>query len=179
MLTGIGTVLADNPSLDVRLVPTSRQPKVVIVDSRLETPLDANVLNTPISGAARARFIYAAVPNGAKKAALEALGATVIYLPNHAGKVDLAAMLRDLAAREMNEVHVEAGHKLNGSLIKAGLADEFLIYLAPKLIGAGQSMANFGPLTQLSDASQLEFLSTDMLGGDLRVRARVAGRAAF
>ena len=179
VLTGIGTVLADNPSLDVRLVPTSRQPQVVIVDSRLETPLGANVLNTPISGAARARLIYAAVPNDAKKAALEALGVTVIYLPDQAGKVDLAAMLRDLAAREINEVHVEAGHKLNGSLVKAGLVDEFLIYLAPKLIGAGQSMANFGPLAQLSEASQLEFLAADMLGGDLRVRARVAGRGAF
>ena len=179
VLTGVGTVLADNPTLNVRLVPATRQPQVVIVDSRLETPLDANVLKTPISGAARARFIYAAVPNGAKKAALEALGATVIYLPDHAGKVDLAAMLRDLAAREVNELHVEAGHKLNGSLIKAGVVDEFLIYLAPKLMGVGQGMASFGPLAQLSEASQLEFLSTDMLGGDLRVRARVAGRAAF
>ena len=179
VLTGIGTVLADNPRLDVRLVHTTRQPHVVIVDSKLEMPLTAHVLNAPILGAARARFIYAAAQNDAKKSALEALGVSVVYLPDQAGKVDLQAMLRDLAKREINELHVEAGHKLNGSLIKAGLVDEFLMYFAPKLLGAGQGMASFGPLEHLSSATQLEFLSTDMLGADLRLRARVAGRAAF
>ena len=179
VLTGIGTVLADNPRLDVRLVPTTRQPHVVIVDSKLEIPLTAQVLNALSLGAAHARFIYAAAPNDAKKTALEALGVTVIYLPDYAGKVDLAAMLRDLATRGINELHVEAGHKLNGSLIKAGLVDEFLVYLAPKLLGTGQGMASFGPLEQLPDATQLQFLSTDLVGGDLRVRARVAGRGQF
>ena len=184
VLTGIGTVLADNPRLDVRLVETSRQPHVVIVDSKLDIPLSSHALsshnlNAPISGAARARFIYAAVPNDAKKAALEALGVSVIYMPDQAGKVDLKAMLRDLATHEINDLHVEAGHKLNGSLIREGLVDEFLVYLAPKLIGVGQSMANFGPLTHLSEATQLQFLSTDRIGNDLRIRARVAGRDHF
>ena len=174
VLTGIGTVLADNPKLDVRLVATSRQPNAVIVDSQLEIPLDAHIL---IAG--RARFIYAAAPNDAKKAALEALGVTVIYLPGEGGKVDLHAMLRDLAKREVNELHVEAGHKLNGSFIRAGLVDEFLVYLAPKLLGTGQGMASFGPLQQLSDAKQLQFLSADMVGDDLRIRARIAGRDKF
>lgn len=178
VLTGIGTVLADNPRLDVRLVDTPRQPHLVVVDSRLEMPLDAHLF---IAG--RALYIYAAVPNDAKKAALEALGATVIYLPGQQpgtqGKVDLAAMLRDLAAREINELHVEAGHKLNGSLIREGLVDEFVVYLAPKLIGQGRDMANFGPLSELSHAIALEFRSTDMLGPDLRIVARIPGRDQF
>ena len=97
VLTGVGTVLADNPRLDVRLVDTPRQPHLVVVDSRLETPLEAR-------------------------------GSIVIYLPGQRvgtqGKVDLAAMLCDLATREVNELHVEAGHKLNGSLIREGLVDE-------------------------------------------------------
>ena len=174
VLTGIGTVLADNPRLDVRLVETSHQPHAVIVDSKLEIPLNAHIL---IAG--RARLVYAAVRNDAKKAALEASGATVIYQPGEAGKVDLGGMLQDLAQREVNELHLEAGHKLNGSFIREGLVDEFLIYLAPRLLGAGQGMASFGPLQHLSEGTQLQFLSTDRLGGDLRIRARVAGRDQF
>ena len=172
-------MLADDPRLDVRLPDITRQPHVVIIDSKLETPLNANVLNAPVLGAARARFIYAAVPNDAKKAALEALGATVIYMPGEDGKVDLPAMLRDLALREINELHVEAGYKLNGSLISAGLVDEFLIYLAPKLLGLGQGMASFGPLQNLSEAVHLEFLHSEMIGQDLRLRARLTGRDRF
>ena len=174
VLTGIGTVLADNPRLDVRLVETTRQPHVVIVDSNLETPLDAHIL-----GAGRARFIYAAARNDAKKAALEALGATVIYMPGENDKVDLPAMLRDLAKHEINELHVEAGHKLNGSFIREGLVDELLLYMAPKLLGSGQGMASFGSLHSLSDAVQLQFMSAEMVGDDLRIRARVAGRDQF
>ncbi len=174
VLTGIGTVLADNPRLDVRLVQTTRQPAVVIVDSRLETPLDATILV-----ASRARIIYATVPNDVKKAALEAMGVVVVYLPGKNGKVDLAAMLRDLGKREINELHVEAGNKLNGSLISAGLVDEFLVYLAPKLLGIGQGMASFGPLSSLAEATELEFLDTAKVGQDLRLRARPVGRDQF
>ena len=174
VLTGIGTVLQDNPRLDVRLVETPRQPHLVVVDSRLETPLDAHLF---IAG--RALFIYAADQNDEKKVALEARGATVIYLPDANGKVDLAAMMKDLAKREINELHVEAGSKLNGSLIRAGLVDEFLIYLAPKLLGPGQGMAAFGPLQQLSEAVELQFLSADRVGSDLRVVARGIGRDQF
>lgn len=174
MLTGIGTVLQDNPRLDVREVATPRQPHIVVVDSRLQTPLDAHLF---IAG--RACIIYAAVQNDAKKAALEARGATVVILPDSHGKVDLAAMMNDLGRREINELHVEAGSKLNGSLIRTGLVDEFLVYLAPKLLGPGQGMASFGPLQALSDAVQLHFLSTEMVGADLRIIARVAGRDQF
>lgn len=174
VLTGIGTVLADNPKLDVRLINTPRQPALVLVDSRLETPLDAALFIT-----GRKIIIYAAVPDATKQAALEARGAAVVLLPGANNKVDLAALLRDLAKREINELHVEAGEKLNGSLIREGLVDEFVVYLAPKLIGQGLGMAHFGPLQDLAQAVPLEFKSTAMLGPDLRVLARVCGRDIF
>ena len=174
VLTGIGTVLEDDPQLDVRLVSTTRQPHLVVVDSRLDTPLHARLF-----GPARQVYIYYAVPDPSRQAALGAKGATLIAQPGPGGKVDLAAMLRDLALREVNEVHVEAGHKLNGSFVREGLVDELLLYLAPKLLGAGREMASFGPIGDLSGAIGLRFLSTDMLDGDLRVVARIVGRDAF
>jgi diaminohydroxyphosphoribosylaminopyrimidine deaminase/5-amino-6-(5-phosphoribosylamino)uracil reductase len=174
VLTGIGTVLEDNPRLDVRLADTPRQPHLVVVDSRLETPLDAQLF-----GPSRTLLIYAAVPDDARKAALEARGATVVHCPGPGGKVELAAMLRDLAAREVNEVHVEAGHKLNGSLVREGLVDEFLVYLAPKLLGAGRGMVNIGPLTELAQAVPLAYRETALVGPDLRILARIPGRDQF
>ncbi len=180
ILTGIGTVLADRPRLDVRLVETPRQPHLVVVDSNLETPLDA-----PFFIAGRAVFIYVAAENNAKRAALEAVGATVIHMPGNevngqpTGKVDLAAMMQDLGRREINELHVEAGFKLNGSLVREGLVDEFVVYLAPKLLGQGAGMLHMGPLTELSQGVELEFKSTEMVGPDLRVVARVQGRDQF
>jgi len=180
VLTGIGTVLQDRPRLNVRLVDTERQPHLVVVDSALQTPLDS-----PIFLPGRKLFIYAAIEDVAKAESLQALGATVIYLPGvHAdgsptAKVDLAAMLRDLGQREINELHVEAGHKLNGSLVREGLVDEFLVYLAPKLLGQGADMAHFGPLTELAQALPLRFQSSTMVGPDLRILARVTGRDDF
>ena len=182
ILTGIGTVLDDNPRLDVRMADKQRegqrQPALALVDSRLETPLDAQLFTT-----ARKLYIYAAVPNAQKEAALAARGATLVFLPGSApgtqGKVDLKAMLADLAQREVNELHVEAGHKLNGSLVREGLVDELLVYLAPKLIGQGRDMAVFGPLAALEQAVPLVFKSSAMMGPDLRIVARVAGRDTF
>jgi diaminohydroxyphosphoribosylaminopyrimidine deaminase/5-amino-6-(5-phosphoribosylamino)uracil reductase len=174
ILTGIGTVLADRPKLDVRLVKTARQPGLVVLDSQLRTPVDAALFQ-----AERAVYIYAAVPDADKQATLQAAGARVIYLPGANGQVDLTAMLADLARREVNEVHVEAGEKLNGALIQAGLVDEFLLYLAPKLIGQGRGLAQFGPLTDLAQAMTLDFVATDRVGPDLRIRARAVGRDLF
>jgi diaminohydroxyphosphoribosylaminopyrimidine deaminase/5-amino-6-(5-phosphoribosylamino)uracil reductase len=168
VLTGIGTVLEDDPRLDVRLVPTPRQPIAVIVDSRLDTPAEARMF---VQG--RPLLVYTAVQDAGRRAALEARGATVVELPGPGGKVDLAAMLRDLARREVNELHVEAGHKLNGSLLREGLVDELLVYLAPSLIGQGRDMANFGPIAELAQALPLEFTSTQRLGPDLLIVARV------
>ena len=174
VLTGIGTLLEDDPRLDVRHVPALRQPDAVVIDSRLQTPLDAKIF---VPG--RKLFIYAATRDPARQAALEDRGATVIHLPGPGSKVDLEAMLRDLAQREVNELHVEAGHKLNGSLVREGLVDELLVYLAPKLVGQGREMAHFGPLTELAQAVPLEFLSSERIGSDLRLIARVTGRDRF
>lgn len=178
ILTGVGTVLEDNPRLDVRLVETSRQPPLVIVDSRLQTPPDARLFEID-----RKVWIYAAARDEDKARALEARGASVHCLPNTDGKVDLAALLRDLAVREVNELHVEAGHKLNGSLLREGLVDEILLYLAPKFIGEGLGIASQpyagGALSALVDALALEFRSFEPIGPDLRIVARVAGRDKF
>jgi diaminohydroxyphosphoribosylaminopyrimidine deaminase/5-amino-6-(5-phosphoribosylamino)uracil reductase len=180
VLTGIGTVLEDDPMLDVRLVDTPRQPHLVIVDSRLETPLTARLFGAPAHGLARKILLYCAAAEPQKQAALETLGATVVCLPGPRGKVDLAAMLRDLGQREVNELHLEAGHKLNGSFIREGLVDELLLYLAPLLLGTGgHGMAGFGPLQALDEGLKLAFHAIDPVGEDLRIVARVRGRDAF
>ncbi len=178
VLTGVGTVIEDDPRLDVRLVETPRQPPLVIVDSHLQTPPGARLFGT-----AREVWIYAARRDDEKARALEARGATVSCAANPQGKVDLATMLRDLAAREVNDLHVEAGHKLNGSLLREGLVDELLFYVAPKLIGDGLGIASQphpgGPLATLEGALALEFKSFEAIGPDLRIIARVAGRDRF
>ena len=174
VLTGSGTVLADNPRLDVRLVPTERQPKLVVLDGRLETPLDAQLF-----GVDRACHIYTASQDAARRAALQALGASIHYLPGGGQRVDLTSMMRDLAEQEVNELHVEAGAALNGALLAAGLVDEMVLYLAPKMIGRGRDMASFGPLTALSEAIELDFVSSERIGPDLRIVARIAGRDRF
>ncbi len=175
VLTGIGTVLQDNPRLDVRLCETPRQPTLVVVDSRLDIPLDAQLL-APDLIAVRACIIYTASPNDAKKHALEQRGVIVKNLPdaNQKGKVDLSAMLHDLAhTHHINELHVEAGEKLNGSFLRAGLVDELLLYLAPLLMGEGAGMARLGVLEHLAQAQQLAFHSTHPVGSDIRIVARV------
>ena len=178
VLTGIGTVLEDNPRLDVRDVATPRQPHVVVVDSQLQTPPDARLF---IAG--RACYIYCAAPNDtafqARKQALESQGAVVVELPNAHNKVDLPAMLADLASRGVNELHVEAGSKLNGSFIREGLVDEMLVYLAPCMLGEGLAMAHFGPLTQLDQGLSMDFKSVEKIGPDVRILARVKGRDNF
>ena len=178
VLTGIGTVLEDNPRLDVRDVATPRQPHVVVVDSQLQTPPDARLF---IAG--RACYIYCASSNDTafqeRKQALESKGAVVVELPNAQNKVDLSAMLADLAAKGVNELHVEAGTKLNGSFIREGLVDEMLVYLAPCMLGEGLAMAHFGPLTLLNQGLSLDFKSVEKIGPDVRILARVKGRDNF
>jgi diaminohydroxyphosphoribosylaminopyrimidine deaminase / 5-amino-6-(5-phosphoribosylamino)uracil reductase len=211
VLTGIGTVLADDPQLNVRAlietpqgkISAPRQPHLVVVDSQLDVPLDAKLLQTiGQRGSAsalypqetidliapRAVLIYHSSQNDSKIKALEALGAKLVHMPEaSSGKVDLAAMMCDLAVnQEINTLHVEAGFKLNGSLLKAGLVDEMLLYLAPKLIGAGMGLANLPGLSALSElptAQDLEYRSVELIGEpgqqDLRILARVRGRDRF
>lgn len=173
VLTGVGTVVDDNPRLDVRLVPTPRQPLRIVVDSRLAAPLDARIFEPP--GSVR---VYTADPDADRHAAFTERGIEVAHMPDAHRKVDLGAMLADLALRGINELHVEAGHKLSGSFVRDGLVDEFLVYLAPKLLGTGRDLASFGPLTALADAVALRFHQVDRIGDDLRVLARRADRAA-
>jgi diaminohydroxyphosphoribosylaminopyrimidine deaminase/5-amino-6-(5-phosphoribosylamino)uracil reductase len=174
VLTGIGTVLQDDPRLDVRFATVAMQPPLVVVDSRLQTPATAAVFQVE-----RRVWIYAAHEDRAAQAALEARGATVVHLPGPEGKVDLAALMKDLGGRGVNELHVEAGFKLNGSLLREGQVDEFLLYLAPRLLGPGQGMVNIGPLAELTQAVELEFGEVQRVGSDLRVLARIPGRDAF
>ena len=174
MLTGVGTILKDNPRLDVRLNNTRRQPQLVVLDSNLNTPPDAHIFMTD-----RSIYFYASKRNDLRQSALEARGANIIYMPDENGQIDLTGMLHDMALREINELHVEAGKTLNGSLVGENLVDEFIVYLAPKMIGNGQGMACFGPIGELAKALPLEFKSTDRLGPDLRIIATVSGRSQF
>lgn len=175
ILTGIGTVLEDNPRLDVRHGGATRQPDLVIVDSRLETPLTARLWNA----AARRILIYTASSDAARQQALVDLGAQVISLPEANGKVDLQAMLHDLGTREINELHVEAGYKLNGSLLRGKLVDELLLYQAPILLGEGAGIAALGPLTELAQGVKLEWVESSRVGADMRSVVRVAGHNHF
>ncbi|AVT10358.1 bifunctional diaminohydroxyphosphoribosylaminopyrimidine deaminase/5-amino-6-(5-phosphoribosylamino)uracil reductase RibD [Acidovorax avenae] len=172
VLTGVGTVLADDPRLDVREVPTERQPWVAVLDSRLRTPPDAALLRAQ----ARDVVIYCAIRNESRERALCASGATIVHLPGPDGRVALRDVMGDLAVREANEVHVEAGAIASGALCAAGLVDEVLLYLAPKLLGQGRGIAPFGPLPDLGQALGLTIRSVAQVGPDLRVCARVAGR---
>ncbi|KRB98099.1 diaminohydroxyphosphoribosylaminopyrimidine deaminase [Hydrogenophaga sp. Root209] len=179
VLTGIGTVLEDDPRLDVRLPGVSRQPHLVVVDSDLKTPLTARLLEPVADGLPRQVWIYHAALDPRKQEALGERGALLTHLPGASNKVDLHAVLRDLAKREVNELHVEAGSKLNGSFLREGLVDELVVYLAPKLLGAGAGVSSFGPLQRLQDGIGLNFTSVDRVGDDLRIVARVQGRDAF
>lgn len=175
VLTGIGTVLHDNPQLNVRLSDMQRQPLLAIVDSQLRTPPGAALW--PVAD--RAVRIYTLRDDTPEAAALRACGATVVAAPGAGGRVDLPAVLRDLARLEVNETHVEAGAGLNGALLQAELVDELLIYQAPILLGEGLSLARLGPLTQIAQGVPLKFMGTEPIGADLRVLARVAGRSDF
>lgn len=171
LLTGSGTVLADNPRLDVRALATPRQPQLVVLDSALRTPPDAAIFI-----AARACLIYFAADLTpeieARRAALQARGATLIHLPGMDGRVALPALLSDLGARGINELHVEAGARLNGALVQAGLVDEYLLYLAPQLLGSGRPLAAWPGPAHLSDARRLHWHEVQRVGEDLRLVLR-------
>ncbi len=168
VLTGIGTVRDDDPQLNVREVETTRQPLKVVVDSRLQLPLSAKLLQ---SGKG---LVAGAADDKPGIAALRAQGAEVVVLPNARGKVELTELMHELARRAINEVHVEAGYKLNGSLLAAGLVDELLLYLAPSILG-DSAIAMFGlpELTDLAHKRLVQFTDVQTLGNDLRILARV------
>lgn len=175
VLAGIGTVLTDNPQLNVRSVETSCQPLRVVVDSYLRLPLGARILHAPQdAGSAERVLVFTGTQDDRKIAALENAGAQVAVLADANGRVDLGAMLRDLAVRGCNELLVEAGSGLNGSLLKVGLVDELVLYLAPQLLGdAARGMAQLGELTTLDQRVELAWQDVRNVGKDLRVVMRV------
>ena len=139
ILTGIGTVREDDPRMTVRAVDTPRQPQRVLIDSQLDVPLDAQIL----AGAPTLIFcgnLDSVTPSAPPRCASAAPRSC--QLANAPGKVDLPAMLKMLGERNVNELHVEAGYKLNGSLLREGCVDELLVYLAPSLLGM-DSMSMF------------------------------------
>jgi diaminohydroxyphosphoribosylaminopyrimidine deaminase/5-amino-6-(5-phosphoribosylamino)uracil reductase len=171
LLTGSGTVLADDPRLDVRGHPIARQPLRVVCDSTLATPAGARLFE------ATAPLLFAtACTDAERQAALRARGAEVWLGPAADGRVDLAALLRELAQREANEVHVEAGARLNAALLQAGWVDELLVYQAPMLLGGGRGMAALGPLDALANAQRFAFHRVDRVGDDLRLLLRRPAR---
>ncbi len=156
VLTGFGTVRDDDPQLSVRGVDTPRQPLKIVVDSKFEISPSARLLK-------EGKTLVVGAVNEAKR-----------IVPNDGGKVELFKLMEELARRELNEIHVEAGTKLNGSLLQAGVVDELLVYLAPSLIGdSGRGMFNLPELTELSQATVLKIREVERIGADLRILARL------
>jgi len=175
VLTGIGTIRTDNPRLNVRHVSTPRQPKRAVIDPAFEINEDATLIDgEPV-------YIFTATVNHAKADRLIARNVQVVHVPEGEPtpsrprpRVDMQAMMQWLAANGHNEVHVEAGEGLNGALLAADCIDELLVYMAPMLIGQGKGIAQVPVLQQLDDAHRFSFIDVQLLGADVRLRARVS-----
>ncbi|MDR1311380.1 MAG: bifunctional diaminohydroxyphosphoribosylaminopyrimidine deaminase/5-amino-6-(5-phosphoribosylamino)uracil reductase RibD [Burkholderiaceae bacterium] len=167
ILTGIGTVMKDDPQLTVRGVDVPAQPRRILVDSRLSVDPAAQILS---DGKA---WVFSASPDFRKVALLQERGIEVVTLPDANWRIDLPAMMRELAKREINEVHVEAGAVLNGALLRADCADELLIYMAPSLLGDGRGLFSLPAPDNPGEGITLAFDEISRVGTDLRVIARV------
>ena len=166
ILTAIGTVKTDNPQLTVRAIETPRQPQRIVVDSKLEISPDAKVL------AGGGTWIFTASNNAEKEVQLRDKGAEIIQMPNADGKVDLPAMIAELGKRHINELHVEAGARMNGALLEQGCVDELLLYLAPNLLGDAQPMFALPALDNLDEKTTMRFHEITQIGEDARILAR-------
>ena len=173
IVTGVGTVKEDDPSLNVRDVVTQRQPWRIIIDSKLETPLTARILNN-VSSQSGVIIVCANLNDSVMQNKMRSFndrGIEVIAMSNAFGKVDLPALFSYLAKdREMNEIHIESGFKLNGSLIREGCVDELLLYYAPFFMGEGIGMANVSTLTSLGERQDWKIFDQSLFGSDLRLR---------
>lgn len=170
LLTGSGTVLADNPRLDVRGHEIARQPWRIVVDSSLATPAGARLFEG--SGPVLLATAHAPLP---AEDALRQRGAEILALPAADGRVDLAALIEELGRRQFNELHVEAGARLNAALLQSGLVDELLVYQAPMLLGPGRGMAALPASESLDGARRFAFHRVDRIGEDLRLILRKPG----
>ena len=167
VLTGIGTVLEDDPQLSVRFIETSRQPLRIIIDSQLKIPTTAKVLR------GEGELIFTTTDNKERISALKEAGARPIILPSEKGKIDLAGLMQILADFEINELLVEAGNRLSSAFIREGLVDELIIYLAPHLIGnRAMGMLQLPELTDLSEKYNLKIKDLRMVGEDIRIMSR-------
>jgi len=168
VMVGIGTLLADNPRLTVREVETTRQPLRIVVDRHLRIPLEARVLED------RNALVITAVERHEKLHQLDDLGVPVVRLSDAQGKVDLVALMRELARRELNDVLAESGNRLHGALLRAGVVDELVLYFAPHLLGdAARGMFDLGELTALDHRMALTLTDVRRIGPDMRMIARV------
>ena len=185
VLTGLGTVQADDPRLDVRLVPTQVQPLRLVLDSAFATPPTARVLAPP-----GRCLVVGCSPVEARMQALRDAGAELLLLPATVDSAraasptpqrpDLAALLAWLALNEQtNELHVEAGATLSGAFWQTGLVDELLLYVAPKLLGPGLELMRLPLLADLADARALRFEQVQTVGPDLALRLQVVGADGF
>ena len=171
ILTGIGTVLADDPSLNVRNDKNARQPMRVIVDSHWRTPANARLLSLP------GKVLIAGLNENPVPESLKETGAECLVLPSFEGRVDMQALLAELGKRGFNEVQVEAGATLCGTLIQQGLVDELLIYQAPIILGGGAVSPFAAPrLDNMEDRVHLEWIDSRRIGKDLRLRLKPVDR---
>jgi diaminohydroxyphosphoribosylaminopyrimidine deaminase/5-amino-6-(5-phosphoribosylamino)uracil reductase len=166
ILTGIGTVKEDDPQMTVRTIKLPSQPLRIITDSNLNISPRARVLD---NGNA---LVFSAINDAEKQDLLEKQGAEVIVLPDNEGRVDLSEMMFELGRRQINELHVEAGSRLNSSLIARNCVDELLIYLAPTILGPGYDVFNLDALKNLQDKINLRFHEIKQVGEEVRVLAR-------
>jgi diaminohydroxyphosphoribosylaminopyrimidine deaminase/5-amino-6-(5-phosphoribosylamino)uracil reductase len=172
VLTGIGTVRADDPLLNVRQVQTPRQPKRAVIDPKLEIPDHAQLLQ------AEGLILFAANPQPQRQKELQAKGAVIVNCPEQGSpdRVDMVAVMQWFAENDINEVHVEAGAGINGALWQVGCVDELLLYLAPTFLGHGKPMLDIPGIDQLTEAEALSFVDHQQVGSDVRIRARRADR---
>ncbi len=172
IVTGVGTVKEDDPTLNVREVQTDRQPLKIIIDSRLETPPSAKILkNLDEAGVLIVCADLSSADLQQKAQAFQERGIEVIAMANPQGKVDLPKLFAYLAQeREMNEVHIESGFKLNGSMLREHCVDELLLYYAPFFMGEGIGMANVSPLQNLDLRQDWQIIDQSLFGPDLRLR---------
>ncbi len=171
VLTGVGTVLADDPRLDVRLTYGGvRQPMRVVLDSALRTPLDAQLISRP-----GRVLLLTAVTDPARHARYCEEGVDVMPVTGSEDGLDLGEAMRILATREINELHVECGARLAGSLLRAGLVDEFLVYMAPVVLGSSaRGLFEIPALADMASRPAFDLIEHRCIGGDLRLRYRQA-----
>lgn len=172
VLTGIGTVLADDPGMTVRLPEAVRQPMRVVVDSHLQMPVRSKMLDADLLKHSPVLIAYTA-DKYHRADDLKAAGAVLVQFPKDDGRVDLRALLTHLAQQDVNDVLLEAGARLNGAFLDAQLVDEFIFYYAPKLMGAdAKAMFALPELTVMEQTIDLAVLDIRQVGSDIRIQAQ-------